>query len=489
MITCQINGTTYPLLWDFYLDEKSGNKTSSRIQLDCTGIPIPNAGDIVEVFNDSDRVFWGKCGIPRSPKYTTGLEKCIYTIDCGDGNSILANRVVNEAYTNLTVSQIVTNLYNGYISTEGVSLGEISPIDIKVKVYSAADQNLQDCLNELADLVNAVWRVDANKVFSFVVKDDFPVFPQKIGSGFGKVAQLQHTTKDYKTRTVQIISGAMSRTSTQTETSTYTDGAYLTTAFPIAEQPSIYINGTQVPPEDIGVAGIQNGRAFLWSYNSQTITYDLASGYLNEDDSVEIQYIGLFPVRVQVENPGKISEVASLTGTSGRIERVSIVNEITDYNDAFQTAASMLSQFSESQGILTFWTTSEALANDGYTLSDLDLLTQISVDLPQLSIVGDFVITERRLERWNEDGTQLKITITATNRDYLKSYGEIFSSLQKSINALSFRADTVAVQSQTVTDTIRFTDELIQQVAFGRCPGWDGVVVMPLGEDIYFYEA
>lgn len=487
-ITCQINGTIYPLLWDFYLEEKAGNKTSSRIKVDCSSLPIPNAGDIVEIFDGLTRVYWGQCGIPRSPKYTTGLEKSIYTIDCGNGNAVLANRVVNEAYTNLTISQIVTNLFNDYISTEGITLGTISTIPITVKVYSAADQNLQDCLNELANIVNAVWKVDADKTFSFIVKEDFPIFPQTIGADFGKVAQIQHTTKSYKTRTVQIISGAMSRTTTQTESTEYTDEAFLTTAFPIAEMPNIYINGVQVDPSDIGVAGIQSGRTFLWSYNSQTITYDTTSAMIAQGDIVTIEYIGLFPVRVQVENAQKIHEVSQQTGTSGRIERVEIVPQTTDYDDAYQTASSLLDQFSESQGVLTFWTTTEALSAEGFTLDDLALMTQIHVDIPRIQISGDYVITERKLERWNENGEELKVTISATNRDYLQSYGQIFADMQKSINALSVRADVVAIKTNTVSDVINFAESYLPDVAFSRAPGWDGVVVMPLTEDIYFYE-
>ena len=63
--------------------------------------------------------------------------------------------------------------------------------------------------NELADLVGAVWRVDNQKKFYFIVKEEFPQFPHTINKDFLLGSELQHKTKDYMTRTVQYITGEM----------------------------------------------------------------------------------------------------------------------------------------------------------------------------------------------------------------------------------------------------------------------------------------
>ena len=118
MLTAYINGTAYQAERDFYISEQSGNKTSSEIAVLVEDQPIPVSGDIIELKDGTTTLFWGTCGIPKSPKYSTGLEQNIYRITCGNANSILANRIVNVAYQNYTVTQIVNDLYTNYISQE-----------------------------------------------------------------------------------------------------------------------------------------------------------------------------------------------------------------------------------------------------------------------------------------------------------------------------------------------------------------------------------
>lgn len=462
---CLINGVEYEAKRDFYIVEKSGNKTESKISVLVEDQPIPVSGDIIELTDGGETLFWGTCGIPKSPKYQTGLELSLYTITCGNANSILSNRIINVAYQNVTITAIIQDLFDNYISAENITLGAISNIPLTMEVYTAADFNLQSALNELADLVGATWQVTSDHIFSFVVAEDFPVFPLTINNEFLLGTDLQHTTKSYKTRTVQYISGAKDTTLPQTETFSYTgEETSFTVSFPVSSRPTILVNGVAVPTDQVGVTGLDTNTAFLFSYSSQVIKYTESSEYLKIGDTVTITYTGIFPIRISASNEEKIAQIAQLTGTSGLREVVKIDTSIETTNDALTVANQLLEQYSEATGELSLWLLSSQLYAADLTLSDTEVLTQVNFDLPQLGITGPFVITERKLEPFNADLTNfheaLKITLKLMNRDYLKSYGETISDLRSDISRLSIRGTEVVVQAPTFREVLALSESM-----------------------------
>ena len=460
-----INGTQYQALWDFEISEQSGNKTSTSISVLVEDQPIPVSGDIIQLVDVTDTgqtvLFWGVCGIPKSPEYQTGLEAQVYDITCGNANTILSYRIANVAYQGYTITQIVQALFNSYIVSEGITLGQISEMDLTLDVYTAKDMNLQDCLNELADYVGAVWEIRPDRSFYFLAEQDFPQFPQTMDMGFFFGGGLQSTTKDYKLRTVQYISGATDYTSTQTETYTY-DGEQqaFSLVFPVASQPVITVNGETVPPDRIGVSGLSSSDpniVFTFSFNSQVVSYNTGSNYLKQGDIVVFSYTGIFPIRVVVQNDSKIAQIAALTGTSGRREMVQLANNVTTQADAITLANSLLQQFESYTGEVKFFIFSDQLAALGMTLKDVDLLTQMTFNLPSLGIVGSYVIVERTLTpayaNMTDAENKLQVDLRLVNRDYVKSYGETISDLRRDINQLAIRADDIVVNVQSVRET------------------------------------
>ena len=466
-----INGIEYSAESDFTISEQAGNKTSSSVSVVVDNQPFPVAGDVIEVQSDDGTpMFLGTCGIPKSPKYQTGLEKKVYTITCGNANSILSNRIINVAYQGETVSTIVQNLFDQYISEEGISLGAISQIDVTLEVYTAADFNLQDALNELADLVGAVWTIDQNKKFWFVVSQDFPKFPEEISESLLLGTDLQHTTKDYYTRTVQYVTGATDVTTQQTETFVY-DGQQnsLITVFPISQKPTIFVNDIMVSSSLIGVNGLDDDDpniVFSFSFNSQTVAIK-NKDYLASGDKVVIQYIGMYPIRVVAYNNAKIKEIAQLTGTSGKRERVYLASDIATTADASQLAQSLLSQFSEATGEITFWLLQSQLTALGYSLSDLSIFTQVTFNLQSLGIVGDYVITERTISLFSPNTENFKISFKLCNRDYLKSYAQTISALYRDISQLYIRQEDIVIEQPTIEDAVTLEESI------SACASWN----------------
>lgn len=472
MIQVKINGITYRALREFTIEEQTGNNTSSTISVvvdDVLTQPIPISGDIIELIDTGtgDRLFWGQCGIPKSPKFQTGREMLIYSIVCSNANAILANRIINVSYKGWTVSSIVQDLYTRYIQAEGVSLGKITQTDVTLEAYNAGNFNLQSAMDELADAIGACWQITNDKQLLFVGYEDFPRFPHVINRYFLLGTDLQSSTTDYKRRTVQYVSGGYAETDTQAENFVYDgDTDTFTTSFPLVQQPSITINGSPVAPDKIGVAGIDDnteGLVFRWSYNSTTISYISQSSALNAGDSVSISYVGQYPIRVVMNNTQKIQEIAAATGTSGLREQVYYDSTVTSIEQAREIASNLLQRFEEVTGQVTFWLLSSELYAQGLTLDNVALYTAVNFDLPELGITGEYVITERRIEPYFADlsspDQKLKVTLTLKNRDYLKSYGETITDIKKDVNGLNYRGDETILTYETVNEAIHFQEQ------------------------------
>lgn len=497
-LECRINGTAYEMTNNFSIAEQAGNKSSTTINVLVEGQPVPLAGDVVEIIDtyDNSIAFWGIVGIPSSPKYSTLFDKQIYSIICSGANALLSNRIINVAYQNYTITQIVQDLYGKYIAEEGITLGAISNVAITYEVYTASNYNLQAALNELADACSAVWKIDENKVFSFVVSDDFAVFPHTIDSNYLLGAEIQHKTKDYNTRTVQYISGATDTTSTQTENFIY-DGEQdtFTVSFALVKKPVIKVNGTTVASSKIGVNGIDDGNPnILWtfSFGSQTITYKGSA--MTANSTVTVVYTGQFPIRLASYNWNKINAIAALTGTSGLRENVYIATDVRTTKDAQQLASSLLSQFESETEEVSFYLLSDQLYALGLTLADVDVLTQMTIDLLEINIQGTYVITERKLSPAYADMTdakdKYKVDLKLMSRNYLKSYGEILSDIKRDISQLRVRDDETIISGTDIPEKIRLTEavewsQTIPHMCIGAVQYGSQFAQMSFGQPVY----
>lgn len=503
---CLINGVSYQLTRNFSINDRLANKAATKIEVLVENQPIPHAGDIVNIYDDAEPIFFGVAGIPVSPEYNTGYEKRIYTITCQNGNAILANRITNEAYQNTTVSDIVADLFTKYISAEGITLGSISSIDLTMEVYTAVDYNLQSAMNELAGLSDAAWMVSPDRKFYFIAREDFPALAYVLNdSNFEKLHRVKETTKSYKLRTVEHIVGATDTTSIQTETFLYnTETDTFTLGFPVSTKPSVAINGTDVTSH-VGVNGIDDGdndKYFFFGFNSNVLSYRYygATPPLKAGDTITVNYRGIFNIRVTAKNEAKIAELAARYGTSGLIEHVDTSNAKTQL-DATRAANAYLLEFSEITRQINLRILTDILPGMGLTLADLGVMTQVHVDLARLGISGDFVIVERTLSPAYAEMTstgavyRMLAEFVLQDRDYLSGYGQTISSMQEDISALQVRADDLAIQNLNAEEYRNRTEELELTESFENYPvgtgvavafrTWPGIYVNTTGLELY----
>lgn len=464
------------------LSEKSGNSTASDIAVFVgKNQPIPQSGDIIEIKDsEGDIYFLGVCGIPKSPEYSSPYDVRRYEITCSNANSILARRVANVAYKGYTITQIVTDLYNRYIQAEGFTLGTISDIPIVINVYTAADFNLKDVLDELAEYVQGVWQCTNERTFNFIASADFPRLEKTINSDFIPITNIQLSVKDTDLSTNQIISGATSTTDIQTEQFTYSNDEIesFTLSFPLSQRPAIKINNNPIEPSVIGVSGLDEGNDFMFffTYNSQILTYnkDYSGTLLSVGDILEVNYTGIYQTRIELRNEDMVAKISEKTNTSGLIDNVRIDKTISNIDDAVNLASSLLGNHGDYRSEITAWTTVKMLNEMGLQYADTQLLKKWTFDLPQYGIIGDYVIIERTTSQLIlKPGIEnMQVTLKFVDRGFLKSYGEIFNELSKSVAQLNFREDETVVDVTAINEPVDLSEMEARAEHVGFTPIW-----------------
>ena len=449
MIYAKINNRSYPVAVGFRIEEQIGNRTSSTVSVLVGDRPVPAAGDTVELIDDQSGapVFWGFCTIVRCTGREYRPAERVCELVCANANSLPARRLANVALRGKTVTEIVTRLFETYIAPDGVSLGQISDFDTQVEIYTAADLNLQKALDELAEYVGAGWNITADRRFFFLQKSDFPQAPAVLDDTSLPLFGVETACRESEMRTVQIIKGSSQTTDPQYETHLYNGHAdHFTLSFPLSASPVITVNGTPVPENAVGVTGLHSGdasKAFLFSFRSATVSYNAAntSVTLHKNDVVEFEYVGFFPIRVEVSDSAHIEAVRAATGTSGIIENVTVSHSLTGWSDAQSLAEALLDDFGQPRNELVFTFDSRELTRFGLCADDFALFTVIGVRLTELN--GEYVVTERRIEPVGGGGetARFRITVKCVDRSILKGYGSVLFSLKHELVGLRVCAD------------------------------------------------
>jgi len=492
----KINGIEYQGgLSDWKINEKVGNPTASTINIEVQAGDIPpQAGDVIQILEDDDTpIFFGLIGIPKSPKFTSFFQPKIYNLNCTNGNSVLSRRIANYSFADKTITQIVETLFSTYIAPEGITKGVISDIDIPVfEIYNCKNMSLLSVLNELAGYINGAWQITDDKVFNFVKIEDFPRCSQIIDKDNAIVTNLQITDSDRDLRTNQIIDGAYLTTDVQTEYATVTDywqGFF--TAFAIVQQPRIWVNDVEVPQNEIGIKGISEHDTtilFYWAYNSRQIWVN--SNYegsitLNEGDVVKIEYIGIAPIRYEVQNAEKVAEIKQRTGLSGIIDNVYNDPTIVTRADAENKAMALLNLHGEQQRTIKLELDRHFALEHGFVDADFELYTQWTFDLPEIRLSGDYVITEKAVKPLVlNDDTSLYYSLTLTDRNFIQSYGETISNLYRDYIKLTVRAEETVIMEYELEETTTLGEELVTGEAiplFVANTMENGQIAQPLG--------
>src|SRR5574344_338802 len=430
-----INGTAYTAESHYSIKQQAGAISTSDIDvLVPSTASVPVARSAVQILNDGTPFFYGYITSVETPEFCTGKESQRYRLELSSAESVLNNRLVSEALVNTTTTDIVQTLFDNYISEEGFTLGEISYITRSWDTWNKAYYNLYSALQDLADDCGALFYISPDKKFYFQQKSDLTQIdiPEHVTS-------LKRTETADSMITQQTIAGATEETDTQTEqflwsveTEAYQSSCVL--AYPVASITAVYIGellstGMSWTQVGVGVKGTDDDdttKTFLYTTGSTTLAIN-GNAVTKPTSSlpyVKVVYIGTYDIIVTDTNDTLKTQIASLNGTSGKIEAYKSDSTIETFQDADTTATNLLDKNNER---------SEEISAKCHGIDDTGLYMVWNIQNTDARIAGAYVIVERTIEDFGPDA--FFITVKLKNRNLYSRYGTVLKSDEQTKNS------------------------------------------------------
>jgi len=106
---------------------------------------------------------------------------------------------------------------------------------------------------------------------------------------------------------------------------------------------------------NVGVNGLDSGKLWYFSYDSNIISQDSSQAVLTAGMTLEVTYIGLYPILTLIDNPAQIAErVAIETSTSGIYENFQTEKSINENGQATEYTEGLLLRYGIIPSIITF---------------------------------------------------------------------------------------------------------------------------------------
>lgn len=441
-VTVKVSGETYNAANNYTIKLQSGAISISDIDILVGSTQeIPRAMESVEILFDSVAQFYGYIESVDSPQFNGGKEAKRYRITVQSAEVVFKWRMVSESFVGKFTHEIIQSIFTDYIAPEGFTLGAISNTDRYYEEYNVSYMSVYQILQELSDDINAAFYITPDKKFYFVGSDAFTEIPMP-----EHTTGLKLTETGSDVRTVQIVTGATEETTDQTATATWiANQKTLLLGYQASAVISATINGS---PVGVGVLGLEEedtSKTFLWSYGSNTITVnDNATTKPVTGNTVAINYRGYYNIIVSNENDQLKSELATMSGTSGRIESVYNDETINNFADADSAANTLLEQYGERE---------QTVSAVCHSLADTDRGIAWIIERDDLGINGIYVITERTISYFGVDKVLIKVKLK--NRGYFSRYGRSLKKFDKLV-----RPDTIVYKQTQLIDTATATEQL-----------------------------
>ena len=268
----------------------------------------------------------------------------IYPLSVVSGESIFNNRLVSEAFKEKHTHEIIEYIFDNYLAEEGLIKGVITPFDRLYESYTASRLPLSDVMQELGDAVGAVARISPTKVFSFTAKESFNVVATP-----DTIAKIKKSESGQGLRTVQYVSGANAETTLQTKSIYWVaEQTEQLVPYQVSEMRGASISGT---PVGFGMKGVDEddvNKTFLYRFGENIVIVNPnASVKPGAGDLVSFIYMGFYSIEIAEENESLKSEIALLSGLSGKIEAVEVDTTIQNYADGKNKAFDLLNENTE----------------------------------------------------------------------------------------------------------------------------------------------
>lgn len=407
----------------------------------------------VAIFSDGDLLFTGYITQPQEQALQTsaGTFILMHSISCCDQHFLADKRVISASYHQATCGFIVMDLWQRILAPEGVTIGliydglspattlfpastlypqgNIAPIPDVTFGYATVAQALDELVKAASSAGSPYyWQIDEYKRLWFV-----PYFavPNPIELTSAQILREQNAAlsrSNPKLRNTQYLIGSQAQTTPQTETRKG-DGVTRswTLGYPLAQVPTVLVNGV---PQTVGLKGSDSGKSFYWSQGDATLTQDQSATPLSSSDTLQVTYIGQYPIVVGTADLGGIQRQATLDGTTGIMEEVEQDTSLSSLDAALSEASQLLSRYSAQALQIQCTTFQGASYRPGQV---------VTVTLPQHGIVKQSFLVES-ITITDQPKTALLYQLTLMQGPYDSTWQDFFGSLmgkQLSVSSLS----------------------------------------------------
>ena len=299
---------------------------------------------------------------------------------------------------------------------------------------------------------NYWWQIDANKRLWFQPYAAIAAPWALTADGNNVVTDARNGTVKVKRqkpmyRNRQLIRIPSVNTNTQTETRKG-DGntKAFTFGYPFAKVPTVTVNAVS---KTVGIKGVDSGKDWYWNAGDATLTQDSAGTTLISTDTLQVVYVGQFPVIIISEDTAQITAQQTLEGggTSGKVEDMTEDTSLSTQDAAFAEAASLLAKYTQKAVTLQFQTQRAGLA-PGQLLS---------VTIPQHGFsAASFLIQSIHIS--DEDGQVIWYDVTAiqgpVNQTWVQFFGQLVTNANAGSGSLSVGASSTLVIVASFTGSI-----------------------------------
>lgn len=419
-----------------------------------------------------------------------------HILNCVDLHYLADKRIIADAWTGTTAGDIIRSIISTTLAAEGVTPGVIHD-GPTLREYTANYVFASHVLTDLSERSGFWWRINLDGTLDFCPPGALPFWDlsfdstlvttenvnafddtslrfdqtnthsfdyeagrsltfDQVGLTFDHVGtavlsvdealaeDVSVTRHGSSYRNRQWIRGGADRTAPQTE-HFVGDGARrsFTVGFPIAIEPTVEVNrGSGWVTETVGVAGIQAGRQWTWSYRSHTLQQDALEPVLTDTHQVRVTYVGEFNIISRVDLPAEIAERRIVEGGTGIVEHVLEDKSVKGRDAGFERAGTLLEHHGEVSNVLRFST--DFLRFRAGRLA--------SVNLPEAGIHNVDALVQT--VEWFSISGHVRCIVTLITGPSEGSWATYFARLLGRVDSLS--QDAVGGEVDVVTTPVQF---------------------------------
>ncbi len=296
---------------------------------------VPSLGEEIIVTKDGSKVFGGV--IVRIGEELRSAKLLEYTVECSDYSQFLKRQLVTERYESTTVGAIISDLVATYTTDGFTTAGVAGGLEIGSIAFNRL--SVADCLQKLADAISYVWYVDYDKDIHFFPKNAEPGPALSDTSGNFIYDSLEIREDLSQIRNAVLVQGGERESDTPRTELLSGDGtrSQFSLANKYAQLPTVEVGGVG---QTVGVEFLDDDALFdcMWNFNEKYLRFTAGNTPGSGTNNIEVSGTYLFPIVVNVPNPGSIGEFGryefAITDKSIRSQEEAIaraIAELTSY--------------------------------------------------------------------------------------------------------------------------------------------------------------